>query len=44
MVKVYPEISGELISAYQILIDNGPDTLARYSQKKLKELYRSVIP
>jgi hypothetical protein len=43
MVKVYPEISGELITAYQLLIENGPDTLARYSQKKLTELYRSAI-
>ena len=43
MLKIYPEISSELISAYQLLIDNGPDTLARYSEKKLKELYRSAI-
>ena len=44
MLKIYPEISGELISAYQILIDSGPETLARYSNKKLKELYKTAIP
>lgn len=44
IVKIYPEISGELMSALQILIDNGPDTLARYSEKRLKKLYRSAIP
>ena len=44
MVKTYPEISGELMSALQFLIDNGPDTLARYSEKRLKSLYRSAIP
>lgn len=44
MIKIYPEISGELMAALQILIDNGPDTLARYSKKKLKDLYRSAIP
>ncbi|MEE4256297.1 MAG: hypothetical protein V2I47_04605 [Bacteroidales bacterium] len=43
MLKIYPEIAGELMAAMQILIDNGPDTLARYSQKKLNELYRSAI-
>jgi len=44
MLKIYPEIAGELMAAMQILIDNGPDTLARYSRKKLKELYRSAMP
>ena len=44
MVKVYPEISGELISAYQILIDSAPETLVRYANKKLKDLYKSAIP
>jgi len=43
MLKSYPEIAGELMAAMHILIDNGPDTLARYSQKKLSELYRSAI-
>jgi hypothetical protein len=44
MVKLYPEISGELMSAYQILIDSGPETLVRYATKKLKDLYKSAIP
>ena len=44
MMKIYPDITGELMSALQILVDNGPDTLARYSEKQLKNLYRSAIP
>ncbi|MEN8224836.1 MAG: hypothetical protein ABFS05_05695 [Bacteroidota bacterium] len=42
--KIYPEITGELIAALQLLIDNSKETLSRYSQNILKELYRDAAP
>jgi hypothetical protein len=35
---IYPEITGELISALQILIENSKETLSKYSKNILKEL------
>ncbi len=44
MIRIYPDLAGELLAALQLLIESGPDTLARYSTKKLREIHRSVIP
>lgn len=44
MIRIYPELAGEFIAALQLLIDSGPETLARYSKKKLREIQRGVIP
>jgi len=40
--KIYPEITGELIAALHILIDNSNETLSKYSKNILDELYRDV--
>lgn len=42
--KIYPEIVSELMAALQLMIDNGPGTLARYAKKRLDKLYRSITP
>ena len=42
--KVYPEITGELIAALQIIVENDTETLARYSGQRIKRLYKSIIP
>ncbi len=42
--KIYPEITGELISALQILIDNSKETLSKYSKNVLKEIYKEAAP
>jgi len=40
--NIYPEITGELIAALQILIDNSKETLSEYSKKVLQEIYRKA--
>ena len=42
--KIYPEISGELIAALQILIENAKETLSKYAGRVLKEIYRDAAP
>lgn len=44
MIKFYPEVTGELMSALQLMIESGPDTLARYAAKRLKRIQRTAIP
>lgn len=42
--KIYPEITGELIAALHILIDNSKESLSNYSKRILKELYKDASP
>ncbi len=42
--RIYPEITGELISALQLLIDNSKETLSKYSKSVLQEIYREAAP
>jgi len=42
--KIYPEITGELIVALQVVIENSKETLSKYSTNVLKELYKDVSP
>jgi hypothetical protein len=44
MIKIYPEVTGELMSALQLMIESGPDTLSRYAAKRLKRIQRTAIP
>lgn len=44
MIKLYPEVTGELMSALQLMIESGPETLSRYASKRLKRIQRSAIP
>ena len=44
MQKMYPELTGELISALQIIVDHDTETLARYAGQRIKRLYKSIIP
>lgn len=41
-VGIYPEISGEFMSALHMLIDNSKETLSRYSRKVLQELHMEL--
>jgi hypothetical protein len=41
-MDIYPEISGEFMSALHMLIDNSKETLSRYSHKVLQELHREL--
>jgi hypothetical protein len=42
--KLYPEISGELIAALQILMENAKETLSNYASRVLKDIYRDAVP
>ncbi len=42
--RIYPELTGELIAALHILIDNSKETLSKYSKNVLKELYKDAVP
>jgi hypothetical protein len=42
--KIYPEITGELIAALQILIENAKETLSNYAKRVLKEIYGDAVP
>ena len=44
MIMIYPEVTGELMSALELMIDGGPETLSRYASKRLKKIRRSAIP
>jgi hypothetical protein len=44
MQKMYPEITGELIAALQIIVDHDKETLARYASQRIKRLYQSIVP
>ena len=44
VAEEYPEITGELIAALHILIDNSKETLSKYSKTILRELYKDAVP
>ena len=42
LVKTYPEISGELIAALNMMADTSKETLSKYAKKVLRKLYREA--
>ena len=44
MTGIYPEITGELMAALQMTIDNAKDTLSNWAGKMLNDIRREAIP